>query len=892
MGPRACIRRCVPSLALVAAVLVGGLATASASARPLRTSPLHVSAAASSHTKRARSRATATLEVRISGLPMGASAAVVLHGPSGLRKTLRRTSTLHGLPLGSYYARTGKVDVGGIHGLPAGSLAFPRVATRILVLKAHRRVRLNVMYGTIRSGRTKALSTVPVKTTGPPNDPSSVTVPANSGFSVGSIIAAAPSAALPGGLFDKVTRTATSGSAVQLFLAPALLSEAFPELDVEVEVPVYVGTYPPPIYSARTAGLSAFDLSFSQDLIPDILGASCGFSPTGWSFSPFGHINPTLTANLHQGFLGLPYGELSLTLKGAAGFDATIPSATHCDATVPGPAVDTFIPIAGIPVPVEGGVALAVSLSLTGSAHVHAQANVAITGGITLHGVYGTPILRVKPSASGSLSIAGGAITIGPEMQVGLGMTDINGHIADSLHVAAQGAADGSCEIDLGASAGLGFDIWKLHGSWNPIDPEIALYHCPTPTGGGGSNGGEGPHGGGGVPVNTAPPTIVDKERDGAPIIGDVLEASPGQWTGSPIEYDYTWESCTTLGACEHVPAPEASRSYELREGDLGRRIRVTVRARNSSGWSTASSSAATLAVAVHIEKPSEELLEVTPAAPTSGPVGLMIPFKAPPCDARSPETAVLALYVDRVPVEFDIGNILGLGYGVFSFFTSHASFVLHTSVGTHQLSFKCFILTRSETEPFIYEDRLTWTSPAVWRAEGFAFTLTGPQLSVTLLLPVVPILGEETTHAGAPAGQEPCPSIAGGAPWELAEAQVYSVNEVDYYLSHHLPALWQVSRTDFFLDESPGSELAALSFTIPDWGVFVPGTDLGVTILCRHPWNLADDEEYEFAGAEFEVVERAGTVSLMPFKATMPRQQTTLAHDFAQRRVADYVHQ
>jgi hypothetical protein len=152
-----------------------------------------------------------------------------------------------------------------------------------------------------------------------------------------------------------------------------------------------------------------------------------------------------------------------------------------------------------VPVPVEGSINLGVSLALEGAAHVDAQAQVTITGGANLHGVYATPILRVEPSASGQVAIDGGKLSIGPQMQVGIGVdyvhaAEVNAHIADSLALAAKASTPGSCEIDIDGSAGVGADLWSLHASLNPINPEVVVWRCPpTPAGGAGSEAGGGP---------------------------------------------------------------------------------------------------------------------------------------------------------------------------------------------------------------------------------------------------------------------------------------------------------------------------------------------------------------------------------------------------------------
>ncbi|HWG56050.1 MAG TPA: hypothetical protein VNT58_05950 [Gaiellaceae bacterium] len=85
------------------------------------------------------------------------------------------------------------------------------------------------------------------------------------------------------------------------------------------------------------------------------------------------------------------------------------------------------------------------------------------------------------------------------------------------------------------------------------------------------------------VPQNTSPPTI-----SGTPVVGSTLTASPGTWTGAP-NFAYTWLQCDPNGnSCTDTGA--RGRTYGVRSEDVGRTIRVQVRASNPRGQSTATS--------------------------------------------------------------------------------------------------------------------------------------------------------------------------------------------------------------------------------------------------------------------------------------------------------------
>jgi hypothetical protein len=90
------------------------------------------------------------------------------------------------------------------------------------------------------------------------------------------------------------------------------------------------------------------------------------------------------------------------------------------------------------------------------------------------------------------------------------------------------------------------------------------------------------------LPKNTSPPTISGTARE-----GQTLTASRGSWTGTePITYTYRWLRCSsTVSDCVAISGA-TSKSYTLTSRDVGKRLIVTVRATNSSGSTTAQSSA------------------------------------------------------------------------------------------------------------------------------------------------------------------------------------------------------------------------------------------------------------------------------------------------------------
>src|SRR4051794_35738516 len=90
----------------------------------------------------------------------------------------------------------------------------------------------------------------------------------------------------------------------------------------------------------------------------------------------------------------------------------------------------------------------------------------------------------------------------------------------------------------------------------------------------------------GNAPQNTAPPSI-----SGTPKAGNTLTASTGSWSNGPTSYDYQWRRCDPSGNnCGDV-GPNRN-TYVLDNGDVGKTIRVEVKARNAYGANTATSAA------------------------------------------------------------------------------------------------------------------------------------------------------------------------------------------------------------------------------------------------------------------------------------------------------------
>ncbi len=86
-----------------------------------------------------------------------------------------------------------------------------------------------------------------------------------------------------------------------------------------------------------------------------------------------------------------------------------------------------------------------------------------------------------------------------------------------------------------------------------------------------------------GPPVNTMQPF-----PRGAMVVGQVVTADPGTWTGrQPISFSYRWLRCNNAGGeCVSISGG-TSRNYRVSSSDVGRKLRFNVTARNSLGSTT-----------------------------------------------------------------------------------------------------------------------------------------------------------------------------------------------------------------------------------------------------------------------------------------------------------------
>jgi hypothetical protein len=86
------------------------------------------------------------------------------------------------------------------------------------------------------------------------------------------------------------------------------------------------------------------------------------------------------------------------------------------------------------------------------------------------------------------------------------------------------------------------------------------------------------------APTNTTPPAVTGTAK-----VGQTLTVSNGTWTGSPTNYSYRWQRCTSSTSCTTISDANAN-TYVVRNADVGHTLRAVVSASNADGLSTANS--------------------------------------------------------------------------------------------------------------------------------------------------------------------------------------------------------------------------------------------------------------------------------------------------------------
>lgn len=86
------------------------------------------------------------------------------------------------------------------------------------------------------------------------------------------------------------------------------------------------------------------------------------------------------------------------------------------------------------------------------------------------------------------------------------------------------------------------------------------------------------------APSNNTPPSV-----SGTAKAGQTLTVSNGTWSGSPTDYSYQWQRCSSSTSCTSISGA-TDKTYVARSADVGHTLRAVVTATNADGLSTVNS--------------------------------------------------------------------------------------------------------------------------------------------------------------------------------------------------------------------------------------------------------------------------------------------------------------
>jgi polysaccharide biosynthesis protein PslG len=111
--------------------------------------------------------------------------------------------------------------------------------------------------------------------------------------------------------------------------------------------------------------------------------------------------------------------------------------------------------------------------------------------------------------------------------------------------------------------------------------------------------------GGGGTPPGQMPPSASSLPTiTGTAVEGQTLTASPGDWTGSALDFSIQWNRCSSTGASCAPVSGAVGTSYRLGADDVGSTLRISVAAVNKRGTATATSPATAVVAAAPAPAP------------------------------------------------------------------------------------------------------------------------------------------------------------------------------------------------------------------------------------------------------------------------------------------------
>jgi hypothetical protein len=430
--------------------------------------------------------ANGSLRLRISGLVGRAPGRVVVNGPAGFKRAASRTLLLRRLGPGRYSIVVSPTLLHAeYHGAPPGSRLMPAVRTVRVRVSSGKTAVAVASYATVVSKKVVVLAAAPTRVTGPLSDPTAIVVPAAPAPRVGDILAQAPTASLPGGLFDVVTAITNSRGQTTVSLRAANLAQAFPDLQLHARTVLS----PEPTSSFASQSLLSDPFAHSTDLngIDFSLGrgpASCGLLT--------GNFAPTFAADISLNPFDL-HATITLGVQGALNFDVASTAGMTCGLTIPGPVLSGWVPVFGVPVPVYGELDLAVNGTVSLGQDSNATLNANAQGGFSYQSGHMTPIFSAGVHGSAHIGCVTGTLGLLPTLEAGIGVKDpIAGNIHDDLGFGPQLSAHaGGWEVNTLAQLSAGISIGPLTGTL-PATSHTFPGFSGGASGCGGSGGGRG----------------------------------------------------------------------------------------------------------------------------------------------------------------------------------------------------------------------------------------------------------------------------------------------------------------------------------------------------------------------------------------------------------------
>jgi uncharacterized repeat protein (TIGR01451 family) len=335
-----------------------------------------------------------------------------------------------------------------------------------------------VQYGTIINANVRRLNVSPIAVRGDPLNPVAVVVSATVRASAGTILTAKPSAKLPAGLFHRILSTRRSGRRLTLKLAPAHLTQAFPELDLNSKIALS-----PAKATVSQAASAEFDPLVASLGIGNF---SCQLPLADSQFTASQSFGIGADVQIHIPTFfgipdGLPDGKIALTMSASASLEALIRKNVGCSANVKLPPLPGAIPVGPVVVPVYAQVSLAGSATIGADLQAQASAGFSLTAGMEFQGTSVHNISSASANASASASGAG-ELSVGPVIRFAVGVADVADlHLDAQPSLAFSAALDGSCSLNLVSGSEVGISLGPIELNQSLPAPTRRLYSCPQP---------------------------------------------------------------------------------------------------------------------------------------------------------------------------------------------------------------------------------------------------------------------------------------------------------------------------------------------------------------------------------------------------------------------------